>query len=154
MKPSLCALVLLLVVVQPARAEDQPLAWDRGRPVADWISTGLVGANIAGSTWHAWRAERRGHALGCLALTNGLTLTVNEVVKRLVHRERPDGSDNKSFYSMHTALASVNAGWRVNVSIPIAIGAGYGRAAADKHFLSDIAVGAAAGGLTARICTP
>lgn len=148
----LTIILVAFLLATPAHAEDQPLAWDHGRPIADWISTGLVGANVVGSTWHAWQAEHRGRALGCLALTNGLTLGVNEVVKRLVHRERPDGSDNKSFYSMHTALASVNAGWRVNVSVPIAIGAGYGRAAADKHFLSDIAVGAAAGGFTARLC--
>lgn len=146
--------LLALLLASPAAAQEtQPLAWSTThRQLADAISTALVTANLAGATVTAWRSDDRRHAFTCLAIRNGLEVASAEIVKRLVHRTRPDGSDRFSFYSEHTALATVNAGWRVSVSLPIAIGAGYGRAAADKHYLTDIAVGAGAGWLGSRVC--
>lgn len=146
------AFVLLLWAAPVAAQETQPLAWDSHRKLADALSTALVGVNLGAETVQAWRAPDRKHALLCEAVRNGLTIGASEVIKRVVNRTRPDGSDRFSFYSEHTALAAVNAGWHLNISIPIAIGAGYGRAAADKHYLTDIAVGAGAGWLAAQVC--
>lgn len=146
------ALLLLIALSAPAHAETQPLAWTTHRSLADAISTALVAADIGGEVVTAWRAPDRRHALTCAAIRNGLAVGAAELVKHVVHRERPDGSDDKSFYSEHTSLAMANAGWRVSISIPIAIGAGYWRAAADKHYLTDIAVGAGTGWLASKVC--
>lgn len=149
------AILIVLLLVAPASAqESQPLAWDSHRQLAQAISTALVGANVGMETWHAWQASDRKHALLCEGVRNGLTIGAAEVVKRLADRWRPDHSNQMSFYSEHTALAAVNAGWRLNIAVPIVIGAGYGRAAANRHYLTDIAVGGAAGYLATKVCHP
>ena len=82
----------------------------------------------------------------------GVSVGVNLAVKNMVSRDRPDHSNRFSFYSGHTSNAFAAAGWRYEVGIPIAIGTGYLRAAANKHYLTDVAVGAAAGLLASRVC--
>lgn len=120
--------------------------------MADWVSTALVGVNVGGETIQAFRAEDRKHALGCLALRNGIAIGASELAKLIVHRTRPDASNRHSFWSEHTALASVNSGWSVSVSLPIAGSAGYLRTAANKHFLSDVTVGFGVGLLSREVC--
>lgn len=149
---TLAPLLAVLLCGACLSAEQQPLAWSHDRPVADWISTGLVAANVLTETVVAWRTDDRRHALGCEAVNVGLTVGVAELTKRVIHRTRPDGSDQRSFFSEHTAIASAATGWRLNVSVPIAIGAGYLRGAARKHFSSDIVTGAVIGGLFSRVC--
>lgn len=146
------AFLLVLLLASPVYAEDQPAAWKAQRGAADWISTGLVGLQLGADVVHVWKQPDRWSAVRCEALRIGLTVGAAEVTKRLVHRTRPDGSDQMSFFSEHTALATVAAGWNVSASIPIAFGAGYGRAAANKHYWSDIAVGAAVGILARKVC--
>lgn len=146
----LATFALVAVLAQ----ETQPAAWSSHRKIADVASTAAVAANISGEVVAAWREPNRGHALGCVALRNGIVIGATELTKAIVHRTRPDGSDDKSFYSEHTALAMLNTGWEFQVSIPIAIGAGYGRAAAGKHYGTDILVGAGVGILASKICQP
>jgi len=100
-------------------------------------------------------------------------LLVNQVVKLLVARKRPyaffqndlgysKSEDNLSFYGGHTSfafsvvaatvtLASMRGypgvGIAAGVGFTLAAGVGYLRIAADQHWLTDILVGAAAGGL-------
>jgi membrane-associated phospholipid phosphatase len=100
-------------------------------------------------------------------------LLVNQVVKLLVARQRPHvffgndhgyakSEDNLSFYGGHTSFAfSVAAatvtvaamrgypgvGIAAGVGFTLAAGVGYLRIAADQHYLTDILVGAALGGL-------
>jgi membrane-associated phospholipid phosphatase len=100
-------------------------------------------------------------------------LLVNQVVKLLVGRQRPyaffgsdvgysKSEDNLSFYGGHTSFAfSVVAatvtvaamrgypgvGIAAGVGFTLAAGVGYLRIAADQHYLTDILVGAALGGL-------
>lgn len=145
-------LVLVLLVAAPAAAEDQPAAWRSARGAADWISTGLVGLQLGADAVQAWRQPDRWTAVRCEALRIGVALAAAEVTKRVVARTRPDGSDARSFFSEHTDLATVAAGWRLDVGIPIALHAGYLRAAANKHYWSDIAVGAAVGALARQVC--
>jgi hypothetical protein len=130
--------------------ETQPLAWSNHRKLADGISTGLVAANVFGEAVHSFRSNDRRHAFGCMALRNGIAVGAAEATKALVHRMRPDGSDDNSFFSEHTAVAGVNAGWKYGLTFTI--GTGYGRAAANKHFLSDIGVGALDAWLSTRVC--
>ena len=149
----LTAVLAGLLLAAPAAAQGNgPLAWAAHRDAADHVSTWLVAGQLGADTLRAFRADDRRHQVGCLGLRVGLTIGAAETVKRLVHRTRPDGADRQSFYSEHTALAVVSAGWRVQVSVPIAVGAGYLRIAADKHFPSDVAVGAVAGLLARRVC--
>jgi len=100
-------------------------------------------------------------------------LLVNQVVKLLVGRKRPyvffqndlgysKSEDNLSFYGGHTSFAfSVTAatvtvaamrgyagvGIVAGVGFTLSAAIGYLRIAADQHFLTDILVGAAVGGL-------
>jgi len=122
------------------------------RPIADGVSSALVGVNLTASIAQAWRQPDRKHALGCLALRNGIEMGATETVKRLVHKTRPDGSDQKSFWSGHTASATVNAGWSLSIGIPIAVGAGAGRIVAKRHDWIDVMAGAGAGLLASRVC--
>jgi hypothetical protein len=138
--------LILLLLASPVRAEDQPAAWSQGKKLADWTSTGLVGAQIVADGWTSR------HDLGSFACRIGLTVGAAELVKHTVSRTRPDGSDRMSFYSEHTALATVSSGWKFQIGIPVAIGAGYLRMGAGKHFASDVAVGAVAGLLAQKVC--
>ena len=148
----LAAALLVVVSSAPAAAEDQPAAWTHGRRVADWTSTALVGAQLGAAVWTAARGPNRGHALGCLALQVGATVGPAEATKHFVHRTRPNGYDDKSFYSEHTALLTVASGWNFQIGIPVAIGGGYLRAASNWHYWSDIGAGAGAGLLARKVC--
>ena len=83
-------------------------------------------------------------------------------LKSLVDKERPDGSDNDSFPSGHTALAFGGASfihkrYGLEYSIPAYVGAsfvGYSRIHADKHDTTDVLAGAALGTLTSLYVTP
>lgn len=142
----------LVLLPATAQAEPTPLRWSAHRSLAEHLSDMLVYAQIGMDTAASWRSEDRNDAFrdqGCrLAVGFGAT----EGIKRLVSRTRPDGSDRKSFPSMHTAAAVVSSGWRLSVGIPIAIGTGYFRMAADKHYLTDVIVGAAVGALAVKVC--
>lgn len=142
----LIVIAVILALAVPAHAEDQPAAWTSHRSIADWTSTGLVGFQLAADGWTAR------HHLGNFACRVGLTVGAAELVKHTVHRTRPDGSDAMSFYSEHTALATVSSGWRFQVGIPLAIGSGYLRMGAGKHFATDVAVGSMAGLLAMKVC--
>jgi len=144
--------LLCALLAAPARAEVQPLAWDAHRGAADAISTGLVAGQLAAEAITSWRAPDRGKAIRCLLLRVGLTVAAAETAKHTVSRVRPNGSDDRSFFSEHTALAAVASGWRLSIGVPIAAGVGYGRAAAGAHYGSDIGVGAAVGELLRRVC--
>jgi membrane-associated phospholipid phosphatase len=86
--------------------------------------------------------------------------TVTGVIKHAAQRTRPDGT-NLSFPSGHTSVSFASAtvlqdefGWKVG--IPAYLVAGYVAAArieARRHFLSDVAFGAAVGVLAGRSVT-
>ena len=73
-----------------------------------------------------------------------------------VGRERPDGSNNRSFPSGHTSASFqgasfIHARYGLKYAIPAYIGAafvGYSRVYANKHFTSDVLAGAAIGSLS------
>ena len=101
--------------------------------------------------------------LSTLALETG---TVS-ALKSLSDRERPDGSDDRSFPSGHTSRASVTGamaaanlayvdmpGWaRQTMKIGlygVAAGTGWARVEAEKHYPTDVLVGYAIGQFLAR----
>lgn len=154
---------LALVLVALAWAgplQAQPTALDpslalptaSARHAADVVSTVEVGVALGLDAWSSC-VRVVDHRRGCLLLGArvGVVLGVTTAVKHLVQRTRPDGSDDQSFYSMHTALpASTLGGPRLVVTVPLTIGTGALRIAADKHYLTDTLVGAAVGALTGR----
>ena len=152
MKSVACALVFVALLSAPVQAE-QTFAWPvNARATADWVSTGIVAGQLTADTIKAFRADDKKSALTCLGMRVGITIGAAELVKHVVHRERPDYSDSMSFYSEHTALLFVSSGWRFSIGIPLAVSGGYLRIAAAKHFPTDVAVGAVAGLLARKVC--
>lgn len=91
----------------------------------------------------------------------GTASGVGLIGKNTIDAERPDGSDNKSFPSNHTANAFASAttlhlryGWEVGLpAYGIATLVGVGRVKADRHYWRDVAAGAALGMVSGWIFT-
>ena len=87
--------------------------------------------------------------------------TVTGVIKQTAQRNRPDGSDMRSFPSGHTSVSFASAtvlqrelGWKVGVpAYAVASYVAMARIEKQKHFLSDVAFGAAVGILAGRTVT-
>jgi membrane-associated phospholipid phosphatase len=134
-----------------------------------------LGALLLGASRGDGRAGQLPWDLLLVAEATLVTAAVNQTVKLLVGRQRPfvgrqDGAgrlphpdDNLSFYSGHTAVtfSLVASAWTVGrmrgdpmaqgaawVGVPLAVATGYLRMAADKHYLSDVLVGALMGTAT------
>lgn len=134
-KLSVIITLLLLVGVCDASAQT------RVQKAADWASTGLVGLNMGMEAVYSYKH----HCLKQFLYKNLLTVGAAEGTKLVIHEDRPDHSDDKSFYSEHSALAAANTGWNFKVGFSIALGAGSGRVIARKHHPTDVLVGVLAG---------
>lgn len=99
-----------------------------------------------------------------LVLSAGSAIAASEVLKSTVHSTRPDGSDNKSFPSAHTALAFSAAtfidrryGEQYGAWTPALYGVaaltGVARVEAKKHHWTDVVAGGAIGWGSARFWT-
>ena len=90
-----------------------------------------------------------------------LTQGVTQIIKYSVRRTRPDGSSNSSFPSGHTSGSFATAtvlhrhyGWKAGVpAFSIASYIAASRLSENKHFLSDVAFGAAIGLAAGRTVT-
>jgi len=146
-------LIAVSLLGAPPAALGQPVAGDRlitpwtsHRPAADRASTELVIVAIAIDTWHAAHASDPKRALWLEAARQGCAQGSSQLVKRVITRTRPDGSDRQSFWSAHTATtAATIGGVRVAISVPLTIGVGYLRIAAGKHWLTDTLAGGVVG---------
>ena len=152
MKKFILVCVILLLMATRAFAQstvlDPNLAWAKYQSQAAMVSNISVASSLALDTYQSWQSADRKHAFVRQAERTAVVLGVSELVKRLTHRTRPDGSDNLSFFSEHTAFAaSALTGPRLAFTLPLTIGTGYLRIAADKHYLTDTLVGAVVGGL-------
>lgn len=80
-----------------------------------------------------------------------VTMTTGYMLMQGVERERPDGSDDNSFPSLHAASAFSGAaflqrryGWEVGLPAYLSASfVGWSRVHSDKHHLSDVLAGAA-----------
>ena len=123
------------------------------RKYADWGSTGLVVVSVAKDFYDALKAPNRTDALIRFTIRDGSTAAIAEALKLIVHRTRPDGSNDHSWPSEHTMFAILLAsqcggggpGPGFSLSIPLAFGTGAGRIMAGKHFASDVLSGAGIG---------
>lgn len=143
------ALLLSTAALSPLQAQATEWAGDvlmRAMPI------GTLGVTLADGD-----EDGAGRFLLGFALNAGVT----EGLKLVVHKERPDGSDGESFPSGHTSIAFQSAtfihrwyGWEYGVpALATAAFVGYSRVHARKHFLEDVAVGAALGVLSALVTT-
>lgn len=127
----------------------------------DYLSYGptalLAGLTAAGVKGRSTPIDRAGAWLTANALAGVLTYSL----KYTTHYLRPDGSNRQSFPSGHTSFAFAGAGvldrefGRTNALIPVAGYAmagttGYLRMVNDKHWVSDVLVGAGIGLLSAE----
>jgi membrane-associated phospholipid phosphatase len=146
-------LVIFILYSGTVSAEENFLRWKGKEHVAEILSDVTVYTGIGLDTWDSWKSGDRKRAYTCQGIRLGLSVGVNELTKRLVKRERPDGSDEKSFYSMHTSSSMVSSGWNFSIGIPISIGTGALRMGANRHFGTDILVGAGMGILLQKVCS-
>ena len=119
-----------------------------------------VGAGLYTTGWFA-KKGKLARAGGDIMRAQILGQLYVQVLKFSVGRERPDGSDNQSFPSGHSASAFATAGvlqhhygWKVGV--PAALVAGYvatARVHDNKHYLSDVIFGTAMGIAAERTVT-
>jgi hypothetical protein len=110
------------------------------------VSDVSVAISIASDAWVSWKSPDRKRAFIMQGFREGTVLMSSEIIKRLVHRNRPDLSDTKSFWSEHTAFsASALRGPRLAFVVPLVIGTGDARVLARKHYLSDVVVGGLVG---------
>ena len=84
------------------------------------------------------------------------------LLKIIAHKNRPDGTNNRGFPSSHTASAFASATglaieygkdypWVPYASYTVAAGVGALRIAHNKHYLSDVLVGAGIGILSTKV---
>lgn len=119
-----------------------------------WANISDVGAySLVGTSllWPVVESDWRG--LREASLSVGTATAITQLGKALIHKQRPDNSDNKSFPSGHTSFAFASAtnlylrnGWEVGVpAYAIAALTGGARVGAKKHFWIDVIAGAAVG---------
>lgn len=154
----LLVLVVLLAFAAPARAQVGPdqaardaLHWTGHEKLVDVTSTVLVGVALFVPCFDN-RDLSATETVSCLrhqGIQVGLGILAAELTKRLVHRPRPDASNDLSFYSEHTELAClsvIRTRW-LAVCPAVAVL----RIAANKHWLTDTAAGAGAAGVLSII---
>jgi membrane-associated phospholipid phosphatase len=134
-----------------AAAETNPLRWRGHEQDARRASDFLVAGAIGVDTVHSLTSNNKVRSLllqGCrVGLAQGFVTTA----KFVVHRTRPDGSDDNSFYSGHTTTLMAS-GWRYRIAIPLSVSGGALRMAANRHYATDV-LGGMLGGVAARaIC--
>lgn len=118
------------------------------RKYAEWSSDLTVAASLAADTWYSWKQPNRRAAFTCQGIRDGVIIGVTEIVKRLVHRTRPNGADTLSFFSEHTALtAGATGGYGIGFVLPITFGTAAGRISGGDHWASDTLVGGAFGAM-------
>lgn len=149
---------LLITLLIPINAIAQPCVkcgdnlippyTGEARKIADITSYVAVGVEIGIDSWKSWKSDNRKLAFEKQALRTISVIGITEVTKLIIHRTRPDGSDNKSFPSEHTALAFASLhSMSLTISIPLSSLTALGRMKADRHYLTDVAIGAVIGSL-------
>lgn len=142
------ALLFSAIVVSMASAQPRidtgarsALKW--GHPkVADVLST----VAVAGALAAPCAVDRHWSCVKQEGARVGTALLAAMITKYVLPRTRPDGSDDQSFFSQHTALTcAAVTGTKVWALCPAV---GYLRIGADKHWATDVIAGGAVGSLT------
>ena len=153
-QPFLCKLLLLLAFLPLSQVMAQSRsAVDTSTDVL-MLAPGAVGAGVA---------FLKGDYKGLLQLAeSGATAVATSVLlKQVIKKERPDGSDKKAFPSNHTAAAFAGAaflqrryGWSYGIpAYAVSAYVAWGRIYAKKHDIWDVLAGATIGVGSAYIYT-
>jgi membrane-associated phospholipid phosphatase len=147
-----CAVIILqLAATAPAAADE-----DTWNDVGTGVRWALVGAALAAPAVQGdWKGEFQ--AIGSI----GAATLVTTGLKETISKERPDGSDNRSFPSGHTSSSFAAAatlhnryGWKVGLPAhALAAFVGASRIEAEKHDVVDVLAGAALGSLSGFLIT-
>lgn len=147
MKAGLTAGALVLLAV-PAFA--QPRIDTAARHALKWHDTqaadGWSNVAVTAAVASPCLLDRHWDCLKNEALRVGTATLGAVVAKFLLPRTRPDGSDEKSFFSQHTSIACA-ATLRTKVWA-LCPAVGILRVDADKHWATDVIAGSLVGGLT------
>jgi hypothetical protein len=150
-------LTLLLPATASAQVGTEPLAWaPEHRALADALGTIAVSGQATGAavtSWRAWRAgdHKPAFRVGC---SIGLAMLTTESLKRLVHEVRPDGTDDKSWPSGHSAAGAALSGWNFSIGFPLGAFIGLSRVNANRHHLvKDVLPGLAFGAASQAVCS-
>lgn len=147
----LAAVLALVGAASPAAASDED--WDDAGTAVRWalVATALAAPAIQGD----WNGEFQ-----AIASVGAATL-VTTGLKETISKERPDGSDDRSFPSGHTSSAFAAAatltnryGWKVGLPAhALAAFVGASRIEARRHDAVDVLAGAAIGSLSGFLLT-
>lgn len=130
------------------------MAWPAHANAAGWGTASTVGRDaLVAVALGAPLVEGDGTGLKQAAFSLGATQLVTIGLKDVVHEERPDHSDDKSFPSGHTSVSFASAatlekryGWKIGVPAHVvAAFVGVSRVEARKHYVHDVVAGAAIG---------
>jgi membrane-associated phospholipid phosphatase len=144
-------LIAVFAAMSPAFASDED--WDDVGTAVRWA---LVGAALAAPAAQGdWNGEFQA------AASIGAATLVTTGLKETISKERPDGSDNRSFPSGHTSSSFAAAatltnryGWKVGLPAhALAAFVGASRIEAEKHDVVDVLAGAAIGSLSGFLIT-
>lgn len=158
----LASVVLLLSFTRPACGQEPTPMLDslQARQVAHWVSTATMATAVSLDVIDAWRSDDKSHAFINVACRHGVAQGIVQLVKLTVPRWRPDHSDQKSFFSGHTATAAASGdwlggreqGWNFAASVTLTDATAMGRMLAGKHHPSDVAIGALDGMFSSWLC--
>lgn len=145
-------LLLLLALVAGGRAQSRG-AVETSTDIL-MFAPGAVGAGVS-----LFKGDYKGFVQ--LAESGATAVAVSYLLKYTIKKERPDGSDKKSFPSNHTAVAFAGAsylqkryGWSYGVpAYALSAYVAWGRVYAKRHDFWDVFAGAVIGAGSAYIYT-
>jgi len=145
------ALLFFLLFSQISLANDRTIEY-----VGDGLAV-LIPAAAYGTTFYRDDSDGRMAFYKSISAATATTFALKFTVKR----ERPDGSNDRSFPSAHTMYAFQGAvflhrRYGLEYALAAYLGAtfvGYSRIEADKHYFSDVLAGAAIGSLSSWFFT-
>lgn len=149
MKPICLALAICLYLSTSAMAQ----VWaPEHQHTADVLGTVGVYSQIGMATFTAFKEPDRKQALLREGCALGVAVGVSQLLKMTIHEERPNGVDNKSFPSMHSAAAMAASGWRYEIGLPLAAFVGVSRVNANWHHPRDVLAGWGIGAAAQALC--
>jgi len=137
--------IILAITVTPSAHAIDHHGWDVIGTVG---SVGLMTTALGVPAYrHDWDGVKQA------AYSIGVAFGATSILKQIVHEERPDNSNNRSFPSGHTTNAFSSAttlyrryGWQTGLpAYAIAAFVGGTRIAANKHYFHDVLAGALIG---------
>ena len=158
---ALVALSIYGSVYWDKEIQKQAVKW-KGNTKIDDVSVFIPGASIYVLDWCGIPSKHNFTDKTVIATTTAaITLGSVFFLKEATNVMRPDGSNNRSFPSMHTAVAFAGAEllrqeykdqsvWYGIAGYGVAAGSGFLRIYNDKHWFSDVLVGAGIGILSTR----